>query len=100
MTFGALAVLGVILGTTYMVWLYYRLVCKEVNPKIKHLLYDIDLREVIALIPLAILVFFIGVQPGTLLSYMHASVQHLLESVNSGSGMEIKIAENILEIIK
>jgi NADH-quinone oxidoreductase subunit M len=100
MTFGALAVLGVILGTTYMVWLYYRLVCKEVNPKIEHHLHDIDLREVIALIPLAILVFFIGVQPGTLLSYMHASVQHLLESVNTGSGMEIKIAENILEIMK
>lgn len=99
-TYGALSILGVILGVTYMFWLYYRVVCKELNPKIEHHLYDLDLREVVALLPLVILVFFIGVQPGILLDYMHVSVQHLLERVN-GSGMEgINIARAIVEVLR
>lgn len=87
MTFGTLSIWGVVLGVVYMFWLYYRTVCRELNPKIEQHLYDIDLREIIALIPLVALVFFIGLQPDVLLSYMHASVQHLLEKVNTGGGL-------------
>lgn len=83
MTFGTLSIWGVVLGVVYMFWLYYRTVCRELNPKIEHHLYDMDLREIIALIPLVVLVFYIGMQPDALLSYMHASVQHLLEKVNT-----------------
>ena len=41
-----------------------------------------DLREIITLIPLVILIFLIGLQPVILLSYMHVSVDHLLDQVN------------------
>ncbi len=84
--FAVLSILGVILGVTYMGWLYYRVVLNEVNPKIKSHLFDLDLREVVTLVPLVFLVFFIGVQPERLLSYMHVSVGHLLEQVG-GSGL-------------
>lgn len=97
---GALSVIGVILGAMYMVWLYYRAVCKEVNPKIAHHLYDLEPREIIALIPLVILVFLIGVQPSALLSYMHVSVQHLLERVNTGSGQAVATVRDVMEILK
>lgn len=100
LTFGTLSILGVILGVIYMAWLYYRIACLDVNPKISHKLYDVDLREIIALIPLVILVFFIGLQPGFLLDYMHVSVQHLLEKVNTGNIEEIDIARAFLEIVK
>jgi len=82
--FAILSILGVILGTTYMVWLYYRVVLNEINPKIRHQLFDVDLREALTLILLVIPVFFIGLQPEALLSYMHPSVEHLLERVNGG----------------
>ncbi len=86
-----LAIVGVILGATYMVWLYYRVVYRELNPKIAHHLHDIDLREIISLIPLAILIIYIGLQPQAILSYMDVSVQHLLEKVNAAGEQTITI---------
>ncbi|MCK5512463.1 MAG: NADH-quinone oxidoreductase subunit M, partial [Thermodesulfovibrionia bacterium] len=86
---GVLSVWGVILGVTYMAWLYYRVVLNETNPKIKPHLYDMDLREIATLLPLVFLVFLIGVQPEMLLSYMHVSVEHLLKQLNAGAGGEI-----------
>jgi NADH-quinone oxidoreductase subunit M len=98
--FAILAILGVLLGVTYMVWLYYRVVLNEINPKIKHHLFDIDLREAVTLVPLVVLVFFIGLQPEALLSYMHTSVKHLLEQVNTGSTVEYSSMDLIAHFIK
>jgi NADH-quinone oxidoreductase subunit M len=86
---GVLSVWGIILGVTYMAWLYYRVVLNETNPKIKPHLYDMDFREIATLLPLVFLVFLIGVQPEILLSYMHISVEHLIKQLNAGTGGEI-----------
>jgi NADH-quinone oxidoreductase subunit M len=83
---GALSVWGVVLGVTYMAWLYYRVVLNEINPNTQHHLSDINAREILTLVPLVILVFLIGLQPEILLSYMHTSVDHLIEKVNGASG--------------
>jgi len=79
----ALSILGIVLGVVYMVWLYYRVALNEINPNTRSQLTDLDLREITTLIPLVVLVFFIGLQPGVLLSYMHVSVEHLIEHVNA-----------------
>ena len=85
MVIAAFSIIGVVLGVTYMIWLYYRVVLNEINPNTKSQLTDLDFREITTLVPLVILVFFIGLQPGVLLSYMHVSVDHLLEQVNADS---------------
>ena len=85
MVIAAFTIIGVVLGVTYMVWLYYRVVLNEINPNTKSQLSDLDFREITTLVPLVVLVFFIGLQPGVLLSYMHVSVEHLLEHVNAES---------------
>ncbi|MFC1770196.1 hypothetical protein ACFLZI_04010 [Nitrospirota bacterium] len=54
----------------------------EVNSKIAGLT-DINMRELLTLMPLVILVFWIGVYPNVFLDFMHASVEHLLEQVNA-----------------
>lgn len=105
LTGGAISIWGVVLGVIYMFWLYYRVVCKEVNPAIEHHLHDLEAREIIALIPLVLLIFFIGVQPEYLLGYMHVSVQHLLERVHgtgvAAGGMEVLNAVKAVgEILK
>ena len=82
MVIAAFSVVGVVLGVTYMIWLYYRIVLNEINSNTKSQLTDLDLREITTLIPLVILIFLIGLQPGILLSYMHVSVDHLLDQVN------------------
>src|SRR5437660_7240067 len=43
--FGAMAVWGVALGTTYILWLYYRVALGEVKPALRSLRLELDLRE-------------------------------------------------------
>jgi NADH-quinone oxidoreductase subunit M len=97
---GVLACTGIIIGAGYMLWLYQRVFFMEVNPKL-HALSDMNIRETITLIPMLILVFWIGVYPNSYLSFLHVSVQHLLERVNAGGGtQELQIAKTILEVIR
>ena len=83
MIIAAFSIFGVVLGVTYMVWLYYRVALNEINSRSQSHLFDLDWREIATLVPLVVLVFLIGVQPGILLSYMHVSVEHLLEQVHT-----------------
>ena len=88
MMIAALSIIGIILGTFYMVWLYYRIGLNEINSNIKEKLYDLELREIITLMPLVALIFLIGLQPEVLLSYMHVSVENLLEQVHISQTFE------------
>jgi NADH-quinone oxidoreductase subunit M len=96
---GVLAATGVIIGAGYMLWLYQRVFFMETNPKVSGI-SDIDVREIITLLPMVILIFWIGIYPDTFLGYMHASVSHLLERVNTGSGPTVAAARNVMEILK
>jgi NADH-quinone oxidoreductase subunit M len=81
--YGALAIVGVLLGVTYMCWLFFRLVLREVRPKMEETVFDLGPREVLLLAPLVVLVILIGVQPDLVLSYMHTSVEHLLGQIGA-----------------
>jgi NADH-quinone oxidoreductase subunit M len=97
---GVLAATGIIIGAGYMLWLYQNVFFMKINKKIVGL-PDMDVRETIILIPLLILVFWIGVYPTPFLGFMHASVQHLLERVNMTGGMhEVNIAKVVMEVIR
>jgi len=96
---GVLACTGIIIGAAYMLWLYQRIFFMEVNPKL-HGLVDMDVRETIILIPLIFLVFWIGVYPDSFLSFMHPSVQHLIERLNTGGVQEMNIAKTVMEVVK
>ncbi|MCL5023727.1 MAG: NADH-quinone oxidoreductase subunit M [Nitrospirae bacterium] len=95
---GVLAATGIIIGAAYMLWLYQRVFFLETNQKLVGL-QAMELREVITLLPMIILVFWIGIYPDTFLSFMHPSVQNLLERLNTG-GQEVTLAGKIAEIIK
>jgi len=81
MIIAAFSIIGIVLGTSYMIWLYYRIGLNEINSITKSNLYDLDYREIATLLPLAALVFLIGLQPDILLSFIHVSVDHLVENV-------------------
>jgi NADH-quinone oxidoreductase subunit M len=77
---GALAVWGVVLGTTYLVWLYYRVVMGPQNPGLLGLSLELNAREVATLAPLAVLAICLGVYPEYVLSYLRVPVAALLAS--------------------
>ena len=85
MIIAVLSILGIVLGACYMVWLYYRVALNEINTTTQSSLIDLDLREIATLAPLVLLVLLIGLQPNMLLSYMHVSVEHLLEQLHNSS---------------
>jgi NADH-quinone oxidoreductase subunit M len=96
---GVLACTGIIIGAWYMLWLYQRIFFMEVNKKVVGL-SDMDIRETITLIPLIILVLWIGIYPNSFLGLMHASVQHLIERVNMGGVQEANIAKTIMGVVR
>ena len=78
---GAMAVWGVVLGTTYLVWLFYRMVMGEMHPGLEGLKLELNAREVATLAPLALMALCLGLYPELVLSYLHAPVAELLAGV-------------------
>ena len=77
---GALAIWGVVLGTTYMVWLFYRVIMGPLNPGLEGLKLELKPREILTLAPLAILAIVLGLYPNLVLDIMRVSVVDLLAS--------------------
>jgi NADH-quinone oxidoreductase subunit M len=74
----ALAALGIILAAAYLLWMVQRVVFGVPAAEHRAHLKDLSFREMATLIPLAILVFWIGLFPNPLLTRMHASIDKLL----------------------
>ena len=73
--------LGVILSAVYMLWMYQRVVFGEVSRPENETLRDLSGRELAMLIPLAVLIVWMGVYPATFLGPMDASIERLADRV-------------------
>jgi len=72
------AALGIILGAVYMLVLYKKVMFGEITkPHIKKIL-DIDFYEIIALLPIVILVIYVGINPESLLSVFRLEVSRIV----------------------
>lgn len=80
--YAIVATLGVIFAAVYMLWMYQRVFFQSYNTNLHHLT-DMNLREVIYIMPLIILVFWTGIYPETFTSYMHESVKDLVEHLQN-----------------
>jgi NADH-quinone oxidoreductase subunit M len=78
----AWAVIGIVLGAAYLLWLYQRVMFGPVtNPANEHL-PDLNAREFATLIPLVLLAFWIGIYPKPLFRVLDAPVRQIVEQVN------------------
>jgi NADH-quinone oxidoreductase subunit M len=66
MWYGIIAASGVILAACYMLWMYQRVVFGKVTKAENEKLTDLNGRERLVLIPLVLLVFWIGIYPAPL----------------------------------
>ena len=90
---------GLIIGAWYMLWLYQRIFYNPVNSK-WDTIKELEVREIIAFMPMVILIFWIGLFPNTMLDFMHVSVSHLLEQVTGNpegvaSGVQIAVSHTL-----
>lgn len=77
-----LAMGGIVLAAAYMLWMLQRVTLGEAATPSATLLPDLSLRETVTLVPLAVVIFWVGLYPGPLMEIMDASVTDLLEKMN------------------
>ena len=75
------AVLGVILGAAYMLTLYLKTMFGELDQEKNGDLEDVRPHELVALVPLLVLVFYMGIFPQSILRTMEPSVNAMIAGV-------------------
>ena len=81
--FALVAVLGVVLGAVYMLWMCKKMFFGtegEVVEKYKSSLKDLNAREIAVMAPLVILVFWMGLFPNHFLNWSKPSVEYLVNN--------------------
>jgi NADH-quinone oxidoreductase subunit M len=80
------ATIGIVLTAAYMLWTLQRLFLGSIPEKWKTL-PDINGRELFMLIPLAIIVIFLGIWPAPMINLMTSAINTLVDVVNKGGGV-------------
>jgi NADH-quinone oxidoreductase subunit M len=80
------ATAGVILAAVYMLWMYQRVMFNGVTREENRDVPDLDRRELAILVPIAVLIVWLGVYPKPFLDKIEPAVQTLVERMESAPG--------------
>ena len=81
--FAAVAVIGIVLGAAYMLWLYQRVMFGKLENPLNQGLPDLNLRELLTFAPLVVLAFWIGIYPTFFTKYLDQPVNAIVERVRT-----------------
>jgi NADH-quinone oxidoreductase subunit M len=84
--YAALAVIGIVLGAAYMLWLYQRVMFGKLENPLNKALPDLNMRELATFVPLIILAFWIGIYPTYFTKYLDEPVNAIVERVRGDYG--------------
>jgi len=77
-----LAVLGIVLGAAYMLWLYQRTMFGKLDKPENQALTDLNAREILTLAPLVVLAFWIGIYPAPFMDMLQPPVERIVRQLN------------------
>jgi NADH-quinone oxidoreductase subunit M len=95
--FAVFAALGVILAAVYMLWMFQRVMFGPVTNEENNKLVDLNAREIGILVPLIVLMFWIGVRPVDFMQYSEQQVEEMIESSKEKS-MAVRQTANQAEL--
>ena len=87
-----IAASGVILAAIYLLWLVQKVFFGPVTNEENRNVPDIAWNEIAAMVPLVVLMVWIGVHPNTFLKKMEPSVKHLMTVIHGETGGEVQVA--------
>ena len=76
-----LAATGIVLGAVYMLWLYQRTMFGKLDKDENRKLLDLNFREIMTLLPLTVLAFWIGLYPAPVFRILRAPVDRLVSQI-------------------
>jgi NADH-quinone oxidoreductase subunit M len=76
---------GVVLAAAYMLRMLQKVAYGSTRNPDHSALKDLNLREIVTLLPLLVFVFWIGLNPAPFTNVMHASVQHVIQQAQQSS---------------
>ncbi|UCC43097.1 MAG: NADH-quinone oxidoreductase subunit M [Candidatus Zixiibacteriota bacterium] len=80
--YGIVAASGVILAACYMLWMYQRVVFGKVTNAQNEKLSDLSPREKLILVPIVVLIFWIGIYPKPFFERIEPAVKDVLTKIN------------------
>ena len=82
MAVGAAAIVGALLAAAYLLSMFRRVALGPNTVGQRYRVWDLGPRELAAILPLAVFVFWVGLYPKPFLNIIHVSVEHLLVQVH------------------
>ena len=92
-----LIAVGMILGASYMLWLYRRVVFGKLTKQDLMSILDLDRREILVFAPLVVMVLWMGIYPASFLEITGPSVENLIqqyETALTASGTSAEAARS------
>ena len=85
----AFATTGIIFAAVYLLWMYQRVIFGEVTHEENRRLTDLSLREWAVLVPLLVLIVWIGVYPSAFTGKTEATISALIAQVQSKASVAL-----------
>jgi NADH-quinone oxidoreductase subunit M len=88
---GWVSMLAIIIAAGYLLWMYARVMFVKLNtPNYEEELTDLRPYEVLYLLPLVVLVIWVGVYPDPWLDLLHSAVGHILAQAGAGTAVAVR----------
>ncbi len=97
--YAVLGITGVVLAAIYMLWMYQRMMFGKLDKPENKRLLDLNLREKVILVPVILLIFWIGIYPKAFLSRMEPSVESVLEQAKAKYELAEKVNISLEKLI-
>jgi NADH-quinone oxidoreductase subunit M len=89
---------GIVLAAAYMLWTLQRVALGQTTSRMAASLPDLNPRELVTVIPLAVLIFLIGLYPTPMFNVMDASVNYLVNQMENVPALQL--SEDVAPVIR